>query len=84
MEGNKMHAEMSTDLQDFSNDHTRKRTIVVGGRKFFAEAFDPYGLWKIIPEKGPVPEMLKGQYTSPNRCVEAIQKYLNTKETKAE
>lgn len=55
------------------------RRVRIAGSEFKLERRDPYGLWTVIPRKGPCPEYLSGQYTNSTEAVKAIEIYVNTK-----
>ena len=68
--------------EDMPEDQTATRHVEVDGRKFTINATDPYGLWHIKPDKGRVPAVLEGEFTSPSEAEQAIKAYMAAKNHK--
>lgn len=54
------------------------------GPVIHAKCLDPYGLWRLNFEKGPLPAVLEGDYTSLSEVEKAINFYDNKKADKFE
>lgn len=69
-------------LRDFEADENEIGRRVVEteeGVTYTLKTTDPYGLVHIIPSRGVLPDMLKGQYTAPGEAQTAIESYLRMK-----
>jgi len=62
-----------------SNDALTDRTFNVGDNVIHVRRLDPYGFWHCSYERGPVPEVLSGAYTSFDQAEKAVLGYLETK-----
>jgi hypothetical protein len=57
-------------------DYAKERKLTLkNGSVIKIKQFDPYGYWRIIPEKGRVPEELKSEYTSFTEAEKAATRY---------
>jgi hypothetical protein len=66
--------------EDFtSNELSLDRTFEVGNNVLHVKRSDPFGFWTCSYEKGPVPEVLSGSYTSFQEAEKAVLAYLNSK-----
>jgi hypothetical protein len=54
------------------------------GSTIHAKCLDPYGMWKLNYDKGPLPEYLSGDYTSLSEVEKAITYYASKKADKFE
>lgn len=64
-------------MQDFLIDQSEnKRTLTLpNGNKVHFERHDPYGLWTMHYDKGPMPDHLTGDYTSFLKARDAFLNY---------
>lgn len=67
------------DEEDRPEDETAVRYVEHDKRKFQIIATDPYGLWHIQWDRGPVPNSISGVYTSPLEAENALKGYLAAK-----
>ena len=58
------------------------RVVETNGAKIFLNRKDPYGFWYVKFERGEVPEVLSGAYTSAELAMSAINKYLEEHKTR--
>lgn len=67
--------------EDFhgDNDASLDRTYKIGNNTLHVKKEDPYGFWFCHYEKGPVPEILGGAYTSFDQADKAIRYYIQEK-----
>jgi len=66
------HEEGDTDLM-------RHRKLILKNNVIHFKQDGQYGLWTVNFDKGQVPERLKGQYTSPQLALDAVNVYLRDK-----
>lgn len=65
-------------MEDFHDTQTlgNERVIHEGTNPVVIRRKDPFGFWSIHYRRGPVPEGLKGDYTTPWKAREAFEHYL--------
>jgi len=75
---------MWTDDHQGANDMTRERLVVLdSGQKLVVQATDPYGLWHISSERGPVADELKDQkFTEFEYALDRIRRWAADKKAK--
>ena len=49
------------------------------GNTMYVKRFNPYGLWRVNYDKGSVPDVLSGEYTSFDEAMKDITRYLGSK-----
>lgn len=49
--------------------------------KIIAKRTDPHGFWVVSMGRGQIPRVLEGAFTTPHYAMNAIQKFLASKET---
>ena len=54
-----------------------QRVIETNGAKIFLNRKDPFGFWYIKFERGEMPDILTGAYTSAELAIADINKYLD-------
>jgi hypothetical protein len=69
-------------LDSYDRVEDKSRTITVHGVTFRIDMLDPYGHWKITPDKGLLPACLRDAYTSPKAAKTAIISYMEAKKAK--
>lgn len=67
--------------EDFhgENDASLDRTYQIDNNVLHVKKEDPYGFWFCHYEKGPVPEILSGAYTSFEQADRAVRYYIQEK-----
>jgi hypothetical protein len=60
-------------------DLAKRRTVDLGSNKLHVEQKDPYGFWYIHFDKGQLPKMLEGAYTSFETALKTIELYVQQK-----
>jgi len=70
---------MEYELLDQSSDSPRTRVYEVGNNKLRATRTDPYGFIHVSFERGQVPNMLSGMYTTWDEAHKDITRYINEK-----
>lgn len=69
----------SVDLdQDGDNEFVRVQEYESHGRKFNITSDGTYGLWHVKAKKGSLPDSLKGQYTTVELAMTAIDSYMGS------
>lgn len=68
-----MQFEEFTGDKDLSSD----RKFVLDKNVLHVRRTDPYGFWHCSYERGPVPEDLRGSYTSFDEAKRAVESYLS-------
>lgn len=65
-------------MQDFNDTQTMgsERVIYEGTNPVTIKKRDPFGFWTIHYRRGPVPESLKGDFTTPWLAKDAFDNYL--------
>lgn len=61
-----------------SEDLVGYRKVDTTKQKFHVERTDPHGFWRIRTDKGRLPDILQGQYTSSMNAINAIESYTRT------
>ena len=59
--------------RDYSNDRV---VSLDNGNKIHIRRHNPYGLWRISYERGPVPQKLTGEYTEFRLALRDVEMYL--------
>ena len=54
------------------------RVVEVEDRSFKVHQKNPYALWYIQTDRGPVPKALEGSFTSPHEAEKALKRYMGT------
>jgi hypothetical protein len=73
------------NLTDFIEASENQRTLTLpSGNKIHFERTDPYGLWSVHYDKGPMPSHLTGSFTSFARALDAVEHYLANKKEKTD
>ena len=67
--------DLEQELED-EPDMMALRIVETKDRSFKVVQHNPYALWKIKPDHGPLPEALSGLYTSINDAEFAIERYV--------
>lgn len=67
------------DLDDFFGDKdlSTDRKFVFDKNVLHVRRTDPYGFWHCQYEKGPIPDELKGSFTSFDEARKVIETYFN-------
>lgn len=65
--------------EDDNEDVMAIRHVEVAGQSYKVIADGQYALWSIQTSVGPLPQVLKGQYTSPDEATKAIEAYQKAK-----
>ena len=65
-------------FREFSEEQIGLRVIEVDDRKFNVVQENPFQLWRVVPEKGRVPTVLNGLYTSVELATNDIERYVNS------
>lgn len=71
---------MIDNFVEVDKEAARRKVVDLGNNKIITERTDPFGFWKIHFEKGRMPEMLQGQYTSYEAAQRDIDVYLRDKD----
>ena len=72
-------------MNDFIEAEENHRTLTLpNGNKVHFERTDPYGLWSVHYDKGPMPTQLSGSFTSFAKAFDAVKKYLDNKKEKTD
>lgn len=81
-----MPYDIFSEHVDPARDLPRDRQIKLEtGNIYHIIQKDPYGFWHIHMDKGPVPEVLSGAYTTYGKAEKAVNKYISdTGKIKAE
>lgn len=64
---------------DFVKDIPNRREIAIGNNKLILERKDPYGFIDVHFERGQIPKILEGSFTSFDEAYLAIKKYFQEK-----
>jgi len=56
--------------------NTRSRTIETNGAKIFLNCKDPFGFWFVSFERGELPDVLSGAFSSAELATSAVTTYL--------
>ena len=73
------------NLTDFVEASENLRTVTLSnGNKIHFERTDPYGLWSVHYDKGPMPSHLTGSFTSFAKALDAVENYLANKKEKTD
>lgn len=67
------------DINHKTKDLPNVRIRDVGNNKIRMERKDPYGLVSLSFERGPLPDWLKGTYTSFDEASKAVDSYIKNK-----
>lgn len=65
-------------MLEMTQPEENKRVIEVGKNKLFLKRTDPYGFIYINYERGELPEVLKGAFTSFDEARRKIENYLDS------
>ena len=65
-------------MEDFSSekDLPNQKNYTIFDKEYMAHRTDPYGFWHLTTDKGEVPEVLGGQFTSTIEIDRAITNYI--------
>lgn len=66
------------DFEESDPSEKNKVFELDNGTKINATQKDPYGFWTLSYSRGPIPDMLKGQYTTFEYAKVAVKDYCNT------
>ena len=71
-------------MQEFSaeKDVPNEKNYTILDKEYKALRTDPYGFWHLTTEKGNVPDILSGEYTSTIEIEKAIVNYISGEKNK--
>jgi hypothetical protein len=61
----------------------KHRVVNLGNNKIHIRCEDPYGFWHISFDRGAPPESMRGAYTTPEKALFDVNKYLAVKKKEA-